>query len=348
MQFGVFSNGQRHNQIARDTYDEDLREIILADALGFREAWISEHGTFVSHHAPDQMPCADLLICKAAALTKQIRLGPGIRPLPYFHPLQVATDCAVCDHLTDGRYMAGFGLGLGGGGEPRGKLPGTQREMAAEAIDFILKAWTSPEPFDFNGRFWQGKDCKIIPKPFTKPRMDVGLACSRTDSTMEMAARHGFFPLMTWTSPASALAPMIATYMHTTDGEYAPRRENVRVGRFVYIADSVAAAKRELADAELGSVRNRLDGYLPNGLTRDDWTIERLIDGGAFICGDPDRVREQLTEFYEDIGGFGVLLLVVGKDWGTAEGRERTLRTFASDVAPTLGKLGIPEAAVAG
>ena len=76
------------------------------------EAWISEHGSLMTFNAPDQMPCADLLICKALSLTKQIKMGPGIRPLPFFHPLQVATDCAVCDHLSDGRYMAGFGLGL--------------------------------------------------------------------------------------------------------------------------------------------------------------------------------------------------------------------------------------------
>jgi alkanesulfonate monooxygenase SsuD/methylene tetrahydromethanopterin reductase-like flavin-dependent oxidoreductase (luciferase family) len=158
MEFGLFSNGERHNAVAKETYAQDLEEIILADELGMREAWISEHGTFVSYQHPDQMPCADLLICKAATLTKNIRMGPGIRSLPYFHPLQVATDCAVCDHLTDGRYMAGFGLGLGSRGtKPRGELPGMHRDMAYEAIDLIIKAWTSPEPFDWDGRFWKGK-----------------------------------------------------------------------------------------------------------------------------------------------------------------------------------------------
>ena len=34
MKFGLFSNGQRHNPIARDTYREDIEEIILADELG--------------------------------------------------------------------------------------------------------------------------------------------------------------------------------------------------------------------------------------------------------------------------------------------------------------------------
>src|SRR3954452_17822163 len=112
MKFGLFSNGNRNNKVAKLTYDEDLQEIIVADRLGIEECWISEHGTFLAFQAPDQLPSADLFICKAAALTKQIKMGPGIRPLPFFHPLQVATDCAVADHLTGGRYLAGFGCGI--------------------------------------------------------------------------------------------------------------------------------------------------------------------------------------------------------------------------------------------
>src|SRR5438046_776273 len=111
MHIGMFSNGNRHRPIAQPTYEEDLREIILADELGLRECWVSEHGVFVAFNAPDQLPSADLFICKAAALTKQIRLGPGIRSLPFHHPLQIATEAAVCDHLTGGRYNAGFGVG---------------------------------------------------------------------------------------------------------------------------------------------------------------------------------------------------------------------------------------------
>jgi hypothetical protein len=34
MQFGLFSNGERHNPIAKTTYDEDLAEVILADEIG--------------------------------------------------------------------------------------------------------------------------------------------------------------------------------------------------------------------------------------------------------------------------------------------------------------------------
>ena len=48
MHIGIFSNGTRHNKIAKTTYDEDLHEIIVADRLGMTEAWISEHGTFLT------------------------------------------------------------------------------------------------------------------------------------------------------------------------------------------------------------------------------------------------------------------------------------------------------------
>ena len=169
MQIGLFSNGNRNNALAKTSYDEDLHEVILADRLGISEAWISEHGTFLAYQRPDQMPSADLFICKAAALTKQIRMGPGIRPLPFFHPLQIATDCAVCDHLTGGRYIAGFGVGINAqSNKQRGTLVHDPRIMFREAVDLILKAWEAPEPFDWNGTVWQGEKWHIIPKPMTR------------------------------------------------------------------------------------------------------------------------------------------------------------------------------------
>jgi len=62
MQFGLFSNGNRHNKLAKDSYDEDLQEIVLADKLGIQEVWLSEHGTLLNFQAPDQLPSAGLLI----------------------------------------------------------------------------------------------------------------------------------------------------------------------------------------------------------------------------------------------------------------------------------------------
>ncbi|MGZ8530594.1 MAG: hypothetical protein ACXWYM_08565 [Candidatus Binatia bacterium] len=86
MHIGLFSNGERGNQVARISYEEDLHEVIVADELGIPEAWISEHGTFVGYQSPDQLPCADPFICKAAALTKQIRMWAGHSSITLLSP----------------------------------------------------------------------------------------------------------------------------------------------------------------------------------------------------------------------------------------------------------------------
>src|SRR5216110_2143084 len=85
MDFGLFSNGERTNKLAADTYDEDLYEVMLADRLGFKEAWISEHVGRSTGGRADTLPVADMFIIKAAALTKQIKMGPGVRPIAIYH-----------------------------------------------------------------------------------------------------------------------------------------------------------------------------------------------------------------------------------------------------------------------
>jgi limonene 1,2-monooxygenase len=340
VRIGLFSNGQRRNSLAKSSYQADLEEIVLADRLGISEAWISEHGTLLPFQAPDQLPCADLLICKAAGLTTQIKLGPGIRPLLYFHPLQVATDAAVCDHLLDGRYMAGFGLGIGNGRGQRGQLPASQREMFHEAIDLILTAWTADEPFDWNGRIWQGRNWHIIPKPLTQPHMDVGLACSRSDATLELAAAKGLNPLLSWTQTTAQIRDMIATYLRREPQikTRRPTREHVRVSRYVYVSDNLTSARRELAQADFAPVigAGRLDSHIPLGGSRADLTLEALILSGAILCGSPDEVRNRLLDFIGEVGGFGTLLLVTGKDWAPQHLLDRSLKAFMAEVAPHL------------
>jgi alkanesulfonate monooxygenase SsuD/methylene tetrahydromethanopterin reductase-like flavin-dependent oxidoreductase (luciferase family) len=70
MEFGLFCNNRRPERTLGDAWEEDIFEVVTADQLGFHEAWMSEH----------QAP-AELIITKAAALTKQIRLGSAVRPV---------------------------------------------------------------------------------------------------------------------------------------------------------------------------------------------------------------------------------------------------------------------------
>ena len=75
---------------------------------------------------------------------------------------------------------------------------------------------------------------------------------------------------------------------------------------------------------------------LPPGGSAADLTFEKLIDNGFFICGDPDTVYDGIKNVYEEVGGFGTLLLITGKDWGTFEQRKRSMERFMAEVAPRL------------
>jgi alkanesulfonate monooxygenase SsuD/methylene tetrahydromethanopterin reductase-like flavin-dependent oxidoreductase (luciferase family) len=343
MDFGLFSNGQRHNTVAALTYEEDLHEIVVADELGFREAWISEHA---GGNRPDQLPAADLMICQAATMTRQIRLGPGIRPLPYNHPLQVAAEAAVCDHLTGGRYLFGFGTGtLPQLAQQRNVDRAEARAMSEEAIDLILRAWTASEPFDHDGRYWQGKNITISPRPLQQPHMPVGVACFHTLATAEMAGRRGFLPLISQYSAVSFVREMAEAYVRgAVAGGRTPRRSEFRVCRFVYVAESQAQAKAELRESvNRGVAYNRglgqFDEFLAPGDGREQIDFDYLVDHEAFYVGDPDHVTRCVQDLYDAVGGFGELMLLVGKDWGTREQRDRSLRLFAEHVAPRLAGL---------
>ena len=77
MEFGIFSNGFRPHTTAAQTYEEDLAEIVLADQARLSAiAFISEHhGEPVYIDKVDTLPVPELLMCKAAAVTKHIRMG---------------------------------------------------------------------------------------------------------------------------------------------------------------------------------------------------------------------------------------------------------------------------------
>src|SRR5262249_57318882 len=107
-----------------------------------------------------------------------------------------------------------------------------------------------------------------------------------------------------------------------------------------YVTDSVEQAKRELKDAELRHAHGRMQHLVPpGGSAAADLTFEKLIDNDFFICGDPDTVYQKLKRFYDDVGGFGTLLLITGKDWATLEQRTRSMERFMAEVAPRLAAL---------
>lgn len=351
MQFGLFSvafNGDGgYREIAADTYDEWLWEVVTADKLGFHEAWIAEHPAGPHGSRRDTLPSADLFISHAAALTKQIRFGPMMRPVAFYQPLQVAIEACVCDHLSRGRYNFGFGSGFATPviAKQRGIDDSRRRERVHEAMDLILKCWTSDEPFDYHGEFYQGEGIVVYPRPLQQPHMPVAVPTD-TLETIELAGRNGFWPVLSQHFTPERLQHLWSIYAEAARAAgRTPSRNVLRACRYVYVAETSKKARddvREGVTVSLDYAKNRFPGRFRHLVPEEkvpDLTFDYLVDAGLDVVGDPEHVYTTIKRYYDESGGFGTLVFIMGKPFGTRRQRAASMRLFMQEVAPRLAAL---------
>lgn len=350
MEFGIFSNGFRPHTTAAQTYAEDIQEIVLADRLGYRDAYISEH-----HGEPpyigtvDTIPVPELMMCKAAALTKNIRMGAAVKLLHLHHPLDVAIQAAVIDHLTEGRFIFGYGSGFPSPlfCDERGLSFEDRHERLEESLDMILKCWASNEQFDWNGEHWKGKGIVALPKPYTAPHMPMATATD-SESMIRMAGERGYTLLSAFLEAPSRLGAKAKIYEEAAlgAGRKAPRR-NIAASRIVYVADSKQQALDDLrasvtyevsVQAQRGFLK-MLKNVFKVDVPNDERAIDAMAEAGFYVLGDPDSVAKTIREFYDASGGFGTFLIVAGKSWANYEKRARSMTRFMEEVAPQLRHL---------
>ena len=134
------------------TLQEDREAILLADKLGFSEAFVGEHVT----DAAETVTSCLIFLASLAAETKQIKLGSGTLNLPNMHPAHIAAQVAMIDHLLKGRFIMGISPGgLMSDAEVFGNFERNRNAMFVESINTILKFWNSGQPSNFEGNFWK-------------------------------------------------------------------------------------------------------------------------------------------------------------------------------------------------
>lgn len=209
MRFGVFyelqlprpwNEGDEHR-----LFKEALDQIVLADKLGFDYAWEVEHH-FLDEYSHSSAP--EVFLATAAGLTKNIRLGHGIRQVipNYNHPARTAEGLATLDLVSDGRVEFGIGEGatrleLGAFGIPAK----TKRAMALEAAEQICNMMVlTPYP-GFEGEGFSMPCRNVLPKPLQQPHPKLWMACTNRD-TIKVAAQNGIGALaFSFIDPAEAL-----------------------------------------------------------------------------------------------------------------------------------------------
>lgn len=348
MRFGLFSNGFRAHTTAAETYEEDIAEIVLADQLGFDDVFISEHhGESPYIDTVDVCPAPEFLMCKAAALTKRVRMGAAVKLIHLHHPVDIAIQAAITSHLLGpDRFIFGFGTGFATPlfSVERGLRFEDRHDRMLECLDGVLQCWARSQPFDLNGRFWRGEGIIALPKP-SIPNLPMAVA-SASDQMISLAAERGYILLSAFVEQAAAIKAKNEKYARyaTAAGRVGSAVAKQTVARVIYIAESQEQAKEEMrapvafevsVQAKRGFLKLLKANFnLDVPVTGE--AIDHLVDAGVYIVGTPDQVLAQLKTFYLQSGGFGTLLLAAGKNWGTAETRRRSMTLFMERVAPEL------------
>ena len=127
--------------IGRDwsqTLCEDREAIVLADKLGFYDAFVGEHLTDACENITNSLLFQATLI----HATQSIKLATGTTNLSQMHPVLIAVQSAMFDHLAQGRFILGVSAGaLTSDAEAIGILDQDRNKIFAEAIDVILAIW---------------------------------------------------------------------------------------------------------------------------------------------------------------------------------------------------------------
>jgi len=194
MKFGVFYEMQLPKPwLAGDErrlFHEALAQVELADRLGYDYAWEVEHH-FLDEYSHSSAP--EVFLAAAAARTRRIRLGHGIRQVipNYNHPARTAEALATLDIISDGRVDFGIGEGatrleLGGFYIPARE----KRAMAIEAGEQIANMMVMDPYPGFEGKYFKMPCRNVLPKPVQAPHPPMWMACTNRD-TIKVAASLG-------------------------------------------------------------------------------------------------------------------------------------------------------------
>jgi alkanesulfonate monooxygenase SsuD/methylene tetrahydromethanopterin reductase-like flavin-dependent oxidoreductase (luciferase family) len=354
-----------------DTLQEDREAVILADRLGFHDAFIGEHLTDQHENITNSLVFLATLISD----TSQIRLGTGTTNLSHMHPALVAVNSAMFDHLSGGRFILGVSPGaLPSDAELLGILDEDRNQMFAEAIDVITRLWELDPPYDIDlpgNRFTvttastldHEMGVGIVGRPLQTPRPEiVGTVVAPFSKGVVAMGSKDFHPLS-----ANFLLPQwVATHWpNYVEGKQAAgvaaRTDDWRIARTVFVADDASVAEAYgRADANspyryyYGKMLAKMRRLGRLGLFKtsreqpdEEITLDGVLDD-LVIAGTPDSVAEQILAFREQTGDFGELVYA-GLDWVDPDLAKRSMELMATKVMPQVNDaLGTSGAGAAG
>ena len=308
---------------------------VTAEQAGLDSVWLAEHH-FITYGV---CPSAVALAANVLGRTSRITVGTGVCMLSNRHPVALAEETALLDHVSGGR----FELGVGRGGpwvdlEVFGTGLARFEDGFAESLELLLTGLEEGRVAAPDGsRFFRFRSVRLVPRSASRPRPPVVVAAT-TPATAEAAAVRGLPLLIGLHADDDEKCDLLAAYAKVAaDHGHDPDAIEHLAAAVCHIADSRAEAEADLRAAMPGWIREGVGGYVsispaPRPARDANAYVERLLQ--SHPIGPPERCIERLRASAERTGIHRVLLMVEGT--GNPRRTRETVVRLGAEVAPAL------------
>lgn len=268
----------------------------------------------------------------SAAVTEKIGIYTTVHVGYGFHPLLLAKITSSIDHISGGR----LGVNIVAGQNPADYAqfglvgPPSQEErydIADEVTTALKLLWTSEEPVDFEGKYFQMYGAQVIPRATSRPR-PVLITAAGSDIGLDYAARQCDVVFITSQNNSVEGFRQRAAKIHGMFGEYG-RTARIAAMCYVVMDETDQAAEETVAwmteqiddgalrnwlkrsghvlnsqskildDTQIGDERGRLDEDRYLGIGQEQYESLGMGMGAYQLFGSYQKVADQLVELYE-------------------------------------------------
>lgn len=333
-------------QSAAEYWDEALRLVEVADALGYHHVRTVEH-----YFRPygGYTPNPIVFLAAASQRSENLRVVTGA-VLPVFnHPLKQAGEIGMLDAISKGRLEVGFA---------RAFLPhefarfGISMDESRARFDEGLDAVTQlleGEEVAFEGAFHQWPATTSLPRPTQRPRPPFWVAATTSEESFRNAGLNGHGVMVN--PMGGQMGALLDVYREAYREAGHAGSPRIMVAFHMFCHESSATARsiaegplREYQEAILEAAGEWLDGASSKDYPGYDKMIaamksgsldEQIAAGWAWV-GSPDEIAERALAYADSIGGFDIASIQVNFGSVPFDDAERSMRLFASDVMPKI------------
>ena len=196
----TLSNNVFDPLVGADLYNRYLDEKLYAEGMGFDGLMLNEHHS-TAFCMGGAMNIEAAILARVTQRAKIVLLG-NILPI-WDDPLWLVEQLSTIDMISRGRLVSGWVRGTGRESVAHNSPPPYNWERFQEAHEFIVKAWTTPGPFRWEGKHFHYRYVNPWQRPYQKPHPPIWLpgVVSRDSLTWAAKKRIPYIMLATALEP---------------------------------------------------------------------------------------------------------------------------------------------------